>query len=84
MITLPPQFTATKYPGYFWNTETRTLYSIKITGELREIQKIHPNSFNFIRESGYRISHKGHRKFMPMSYLMELPIKDSEILMRIK
>jgi len=79
MITLPKEFTATKYPGYFWNVKTQTLYSIKISGELREMQLTKPNYWNSWPCAGYRISHKGRRRTMLVSYLEKLESTDSEI-----
>lgn len=35
MVTLPKDFVATKYPGYFWNVVDKKLYSLKVTGELK-------------------------------------------------
>ena len=35
MVTLPKDFVATRYPGYFWNVVEKKLYSIKVTGELK-------------------------------------------------
>lgn len=35
MVTLPKDFVATRYPGYFWNVVERKLYTLKVTGELR-------------------------------------------------
>ena len=78
MITLPPEFTATKYPGYFWNTRTRSLFSIKVTGVLRPIKKCRPNNFNHYLE-GYLVSHQGHRVALTMEYLLALTPEDSVI-----
>jgi hypothetical protein len=32
MVVMPDEFVATRYPGYFWNTDDQKLYSIKVTG----------------------------------------------------
>jgi hypothetical protein len=77
MVTLPPTFTATRFPGYFWDVESLTLYSIK-SGVLLEMKPVVPNYFNDHR-AGYRISNKGQRKFMSLNYLMKLEVKDSVI-----
>lgn len=83
MVTLPVQFVATKYPGYFWNTRTHVLYSIKIDGILKPLKKRWPSKWNKINGPGYYISHKGERKFMPHSELIELKLTShSEIPMR--
>lgn len=72
MIVLPIEFVPSKYPGYFWNTESQTLFSVKVDGVLKEIQISHPNNFNNLNQPGYRVSVKGKRKFLPLSYLKTL------------
>lgn len=79
MVTLPPEFTATKLPGYFWNTKTHELYSIKTGGELKKLKLTTPNYFNHLREVAYRVSHKGRRRNLYISYLEGLKPTDSEI-----
>ena len=80
MITLPPHFAETKYPGYFFNTEDQQLYSLKVDGILKPLAKVFPNPrFNMIREPGYRVSVKGRYRFLPMSYLKSLKLGDGEI-----
>ncbi len=81
MVTLPAPFTATKYPGYFWHTEDKKLYSIKMAGELRELKIKHPNYFNKLHEDAYQISHKGIKHYLFLRILEKLTIKDSEISM---
>ena len=39
MIVFPPEFVKTRFPGYFFNVDTKVLYSIKGTGELRPLKK---------------------------------------------
>ena len=72
MVRLPNVFIATKFPGYFWNTETQTLYSLKIDGVLKELKMVYPNHFNMIRMPGYRVSVKGRRKYLSIGYLKKL------------
>jgi len=80
MVTLPREFTATRFPGYFWNTKTQKLYSLKVGGELRELKgPMEPNYFNKWHEPGYRVSHKGRPRVLGMSYLKKLKLEDSEI-----
>ncbi len=69
MVTLSIEFVKTKYPGYFWNTESQTLYSLKVDGVLKEIKITNPNPFSRITEPGYRVSVKGKRRFMSLSSL---------------
>ena len=78
MITLPPEFTATKYPGYFWNTVNKKLYSIKIGGVLRPLCRCSPNQFNY-GEPGYKVSVNGEKKYIWEKTLMKLKTKDSVI-----
>ena len=77
MVTLPPTFVATKEPGYFWDTCSKRLFSIK-TGLLKPIKYTKPNRWNHFTD-GYRISTKGQRKNIQMKYLQELTITDSVI-----
>lgn len=79
MVTLPPPFTATKYPGYFWNIEEKKLYSIKQSGELKELKMQNPNRWNHIPMPGYIVSFKGRRKYLAIGYLNKLVLEDSEI-----
>lgn len=80
MIIFPYGYVATKYPGYFWNIKTQTLFSVKIGGELREIKSQKPNLWNNLgnrskgrgMEGGYRISHKGRRRWLLIADLKEL------------
>jgi hypothetical protein len=78
MITLPPPFVAIKYPGYFWNTEDKQLYSIKVSGELRPL-KLCIAYFNNQNEAGYNISVEGQRLYVWKSNLMKLTMQDSVI-----
>ena len=81
MVVLPKGFTATRYPGYFWDTKGQKLYSIKISGQLRELTKTYPNIFNHLRETGYRISHiLFYLIVFKCCYLRSLVVEDSEII----
>lgn len=77
MITFPPEFVLTKYPGYVWNIQTKQLYSFK-TGVLKLVKKNKPSRF-FRYFDGYRISHEGQRRDLPMSDLLKLTQGDSVI-----
>ena len=79
MVTLPIQFIATKYPGYFWNVDDQVLYSLKVTGVLKPLCKTFPNHFNNYSEPGYRVSVKANRRFLSMTYLTQLESGDSVI-----
>lgn len=78
MITFPPEFVATKYPGYFWNTRTQTLFSIKVNGVLKQIKKSRPSVFNRYLK-GYRVSHEGIRRNLTTEYLTALTTGNSVI-----
>lgn len=78
MIKFPPEFTAIRYPGYFWNTKDGRLYSIKISGELRPLTLSKANFFNKFT-SGYKLSVKGKKRYMPLHALQNLTIRDSVI-----
>lgn len=84
MVVLPIEFVKIKYPGYFWNTESQTLYSLKINGVLKEIKISNPNRFNNYSQPGYRVCVKGVRKFVPLSYLTELNAQLSLDLFPVK
>lgn len=79
MIILPFGFTATKYPGYFWDTTGHELYSLKIAGELRKMPMTpFPNRWNYYqKEDGWRVSHKGRKQWLWKSDLEKLVVTDS-------
>lgn len=86
MITFKPEFIATKYPGYFFNTEDNKLYSMKIDGVLKPLKYQRPNRFNHIgtypyklkdgtkfwSKGGYAVSVKGSRIYYAIEHLKEL------------
>lgn len=80
MVTLPLQFVATKYPGYFWNVDTQTLFTMKVTGILRQLKKTKGCYFNNYFE-GYVVSSLGCRRYLKDSYLKALVVQDSEVPM---
>lgn len=81
MITFPAEFEAlAPYPGYFWNTKTETLFSIKMSGELKELRRSGPNKWTFGRE-GYSICHKGKRRFLSCSNIKSKCVSNSTMPM---
>ena len=73
MVTLPKDFVATRYPGYFWNVKEKKLYSLKVTGELREMSFFKGGTFYGVRhDPGYKISVDGRRRKYTMEYLGSL------------
>lgn len=79
MITFPPEFTAIKYPGYYWHTVEQKLYTMKVTGVLRPLKMSPANHFNH-GIAGYKISHKGKHRYMPEHVLKKITkAKDSVV-----
>ncbi len=84
MITFPPEFTAIKYPGYFWNTSDEKLYSIKVTGILRPLKFQSANRYNQ-GVAGYQVSAKGRKRHIPYETLLKLTkVKDSVIPVQLR
>lgn len=83
MVTLPPDFIATKYPGYFWHYKKRHLYSLKCSGILRPLKRIRANHFNKLLKRGsaygYHVSVNGQRCWLTEKYLNTLIPTDSII-----
>lgn len=78
MVTLPKEFVATRYPGYFWNVTERKLYSLKVTGELRPMTFQRGGRFyGRIIEPGYSISVNGRKRKYTMEYLGSLKATDT-------
>lgn len=80
MITFPPEFVTTKYSGYYWNTKTLRLFSIK-SGELKELYLNQPNKYNFFK-LGYRVSVKGVKHFMTYDALKKLSSQEIQVVYR--
>lgn len=73
MVTLPKEFVATRYPGYFWNVQEKKLYSLKVTGQLRPLSFFKGGTFYGVsHEPGYNISVHGIRRKYTMQYLNSL------------
>ena len=78
MITFPPEFVATRYPGYFWNINDNKLYSIKVTGMLRPLQFIKPNGGNH-GYAGDNVSVNGRHRYLHLEYLKTLSPKRQKV-----
>ena len=76
MVTLPKEFVATKYPGYFWNIPEQKLYSVKVIGMLKPLARQYANQFNHFVD-GYKISIRGNRRVLALDYLKTLKPKSS-------
>ncbi len=75
MVTLPKEFVAVKYPGYFWNINDNQLYSVKITGMLKPLVKTylwHSRGKDWRNIPGYNISVKGRKRFLAIEDLIKL------------
>lgn len=71
MVTLPKEFVATKYPGYFFNISDEKLYSVKVNGMLSKLSRQRPNQFNHFLD-GWRVSVGGRRRYLEIDYLKSL------------
>lgn len=82
MVVLPQEFVKTRYPGYFWNTKDKQLYSIKVTGVLKPIKFSKGGFFNGCTiEPGYRVSVDGVRRTLPLYYLNTLkPVQEHQVV----
>ncbi len=70
MIIFPPEFVKLRYPGYYWNTLTKELYSIKVSGKLHKLTVTKTRLVRgVLHPEGYRISVKGQRILLPLTYL---------------
>lgn len=70
-VQLPQGFVATKFPGYFWNLDTKQLFTAK-QGVLYPMKISNPNRWNQLDEPAYRVSHEGRRRNLVLSYLNTL------------
>ena len=91
LVSFPPEFIATAFPGYFFNVTDEKLYSMKIDGILKPLKYQRPNQFNHMwrhpvklrdgsevtASGGYYVSVKGRRKFYAIEKLKDLPHVES-------
>lgn len=78
-VTLPHNFIAIRYPGYFWNTDDQSLYSLKREGILRKLRIRYPNKFNRMAVPYYQLSVGGRKKLVTQDYLNKLTPTESKI-----
>ena len=76
MVTLPPEFIATKYPGYFWNSTDQGLYSVKVTGVLTPLARRGPTFFTKYK-TGWQVSVNGQRRWLDFTDLVKLKPKNT-------
>lgn len=88
MISFQKTLTPTKYPGYYWDVESKKLYSFKIGGVLKEMKLLKLPYFlkrnvyfknMYVGQKYYRLSHKGRTVYLTYDYLEKLKIKDYTI-----
>lgn len=72
MIKFPDEFVATRYPGYYWNTKDRQLYTIKVTGVLQPLKKYSASAWQKQPGEYYKISQKGKRHHLLVAHLQTL------------
>jgi len=81
MVTFPPNMTATKYSGYFWDVFEQQLYSLKPSGELRKMlcrwNYFMDGKYSSNGVQGYQISVNSVSKFYTLNELRKLKLKDS-------
>lgn len=71
MITFPPEFVATRFPGYFWNVSEKKLYSIKVSGVLRPLVRRKKNKWYHWGDH-YTVSVEGKKRYMSADRLEKL------------
>jgi hypothetical protein len=76
MIIFPAEYVKTKYPGYFWNINTKQLYSIK-SGALKPL-KLNKGGFVPYRyitlPPHYQVSVQGVKRYLLLDDLVKLTI----------
>ena len=79
-VTLPENFVATRYPGYFYNLDDELVYSLK-SGVLKPLRVYIPNRFTHFKiKSNYvMVSHEGRPKVLVLKELKDIVAKTSEI-----
>lgn len=69
MVKFPKHFVQLDpFPGYYWHTEEKHLYSIKVTGVLRKLA-FHRGftGYGLNIPPGYKISHRGHTRHLDIA-----------------
>lgn len=87
MIIFPPPFVKTRYNGYFFNTENKILYSIKVGGVLVPLKyrEAYKNiQFGVDCPPGFNISINGRKKRYPLTELLKLTIPTEPELIDIR
>ena len=74
MISLPKGFVSTKYPGYFWNVDDETLYSVKVHGSLKPMVMQKASMWNN-GMANYKVSVRGKHRILYVKDLEKLTPK---------
>lgn len=70
-VKLESQFVPISYPGYFWNTEDKYLYSCK-SGVLKRLKKeVYKYPYKHFDGPYFKISHLGERRVLPLTRLIK-------------
>ena len=71
VIKFPKKFIQLdKYPGYYWHTEEKQLYSLKITGVLRPMVKSKAFcGYGYNIPAGWRISKNASRRVLTVEII---------------
>lgn len=78
MVQFPHSFVQLdKYPGYYWNTQEKKLYTMKIDGVLKPMKLSPayrgPSPTGWVdAEAGYRISTNGRKRRLTYAYLCSI------------
>jgi hypothetical protein len=71
MVVFPPEFVATRYPGYFWHLTEQRLYTIKVTGILRPLAVSNHIRYTHGRNQ-YKLSVNGNKRHIYEDTLKQL------------
>jgi len=72
MIKFPEAFVQLdRYPGYYWHTEEKQLYSIKISGVLHKMVKRKAfRGFGYDVPAGWRVSKNGSQRVLSEDHII--------------
>lgn len=83
-IKLPDNFIPTRYPGYYWDIKNKLLYSIKGSGELKQLKLQKGGYYRFGLNKKipphYAVSYKGWKKTYSLEYLNSLTKPETDTI----
>lgn len=79
MITFPDGFVAIAFPGYFWNTKDEKLYTMKVTGTLRPMQRCDPVPHDEHGQASYRVSVNGVRRRLTTAQIKRMLVRNGTV-----